>query len=131
MQDVAYRALPRLLNHQPADSADIFALSLSTAQADPADLARVCRWMRVLSYSGVEIPWELLLSLIDLQARSPAFTFDGSVRGVSAEAKLDLVIAVNSNRAMIEPQTFANACSRLAVDVFSDVGRHGKMEPLE
>ncbi|KIR32183.1 hypothetical protein I352_05415 [Cryptococcus deuterogattii MMRL2647] len=129
--DVAYRALPRLLNHQPADSADIFALSLSTAQADPADLARVCRWMRVLSYSGVEIPWELLLSLIDLQARSPAFTFDGSVRGVSAEAKLDLVIAVNSNRAMIEPQTFANACSRLAVDVFSDVGRHGKMVPLE
>lgn len=131
MQDVAYRALPRLLNHQPADSADIFALSLSTAQADPADLARVCRWMRVLSYSGVEIPWELLLSLIDLQARSPAFTFDGNVSGVSAEAKLDLVIAVNSNRAVIEPQTFANACSRLAVDVFSDVGRRGKMEPLE
>lgn len=131
MQDVAYRALPRLLNHQPADSADIFSLSLSTAQADPADLARVCRWMRVLSYSGVEIPWELLLSLIDLQARSPAFTFDGSVGGVSAEAKLDLVIAVNSNRAVIEPQTFANACSRLAVDVFSDVGRRGKMEPLE
>ncbi|OXG10991.1 hypothetical protein C366_06495 [Cryptococcus neoformans Tu401-1] len=129
--DVAYRALPRLLNHQPADSADIFGLSLSTAQAGPADLARVCRWMRVLSYSGVEIPWELLMSLVDLQAGSPAFTFDGIVGGASAEAKLDLVIAINSNRAVIEPQTFASACSRLAVGVFCDMGKHEKMEPLE
>lgn len=131
MQDVAYRALPRLLDHQPADSSDIFAISLSTAQANPADLARVCRWMRVLSYSGVEIPWELLLPLVDLQARSPAFTCDDSAYGASAEAKLDLVIAINSNRAVIEPQTFASTCSQLAIGVFSDVGKDGKMEPLE
>lgn len=129
--DVAYRALPRLLDHQPADSSDIFAISLSTAQANPADLARVCRWMRVLSYSGVEIPWELLLPLVDLQARSPAFTCDDSAYGASAEAKLDLVIAINSNRAVIEPQTFASTCSQLAIGVFSDVGKDGKMEPLE
>ena len=131
MQDVAYRALPRLLDHQPADSSDIFAISLSTAQSNPADLARVCRWMRVLSYSGVEIPWELLLPLVDLQARSPAFTCDDSAYGASAEAKLDLVIAINSNRAVIEPQTFASTCSQLAIGVFSDVGKDGKMEPLE
>ncbi|WVQ73477.1 hypothetical protein IAR50_003049 [Cryptococcus sp. DSM 104548] len=112
--DVAYRSLPRLLGHQPSDSPDIFALSASTTMSVPSDFARVCRWMRVLSFSGAEVPWELLQVLIDQQTE---FGMD-----VPPEASLDLVIAVGANGAPLEPRIFAGLCAKMATTVFNNVG---------
>ncbi|ODN74054.1 hypothetical protein L202_07524 [Cryptococcus amylolentus CBS 6039] len=112
--DVAYRSLPRLLSHQPSDSPDIFALSASTTMSNASDFARVCRWMRVLSFSGAEIPWELLQVLIDQQVE---FGVD-----VPPEASLDVVIAVSANGAPLEPKTFAGLCSIMATTVFDNIG---------
>ncbi|KAK8858838.1 hypothetical protein IAR55_003068 [Kwoniella newhampshirensis] len=118
-QDVVYRSLPRLLRHQgdtgTSSEPDIFALSRSTSQDGPDGLARVCRWMRVLSFSGVDIPWTLLLDLVDLQATMRS----------SLESRLDLVIAINANGQAIDAAGFAEMGAKVGGGVFKDMGAVG------
>jgi hypothetical protein len=59
--------------------------------------------MRVLSFSGVDIPWSTLLKLTDLQSSTRS----------SVEARLDLVIAANANGAVIEADRFAAVCANM------------------
>jgi hypothetical protein len=122
-----YRSLPRLLRHtrpgrsgQAADTGEqnIWTLSTMTLTEGSEGLARVCRWFRVLSFSGVEIPWETLVQLINLSSEPLSVTQDsqGDVKSASRsnrKARLDLVIAVNANAAWIEPQEFAKLCCRM------------------
>ncbi|WWD18729.1 hypothetical protein CI109_103183 [Kwoniella shandongensis] len=119
-QDVVYRSLPRLLRNHPTTSPsselDVFALSRSTSQDGPEGLSRVCRWMKVLSFSGVEIPWPLLFDLIELQA----------TMRTSVEARLDLVIAVNANGQVIDAAGFADVSAKLAGGVFRDMALSGE-----
>ena len=61
--------------------------------------------MRVLAFSGVEVPWQTLTALIDLLQSE----------GTSVKSKLDLVVAVNANGRAIEPAEFARLCARLFV----------------
>ena len=63
--------------------------------------------MRVLAYSGVEIPWPLLTDLIQLQTLTSS----------SVDARLDLVIAVNANGAPIEPDHFAQLCCQMFINL--------------
>ncbi|OCF37304.1 hypothetical protein I316_01213 [Kwoniella heveanensis BCC8398] len=116
-QDVIYRSLPRLLRRSPStpDQSDIFALSLSVSQEGPEGLTRACRWMRVLSFSGVEVPWTVLIDLVDLQATTRS----------STDARGDLVIAVGANGAPIDAEGFARLCDRIGRGVFKETGRSG------
>ncbi|WVF68781.1 hypothetical protein IAT40_003553 [Kwoniella sp. CBS 6097] len=116
-QDVIYRSLPRLLRRCPSnpDQSDIFALSLSVSQEGPEGLTRACRWMRVLSFSGVEVPWTVLINLVDLQATTRSGT----------DARGDLVIAIGANGAQIDPEGFARLCDRIGRGVFTEMGRGG------
>jgi hypothetical protein len=120
---VIYRSLPRLLRHSNAPNngalttvSDIWEYSHATAMESEEGLERVCRWMRVLSFSGVEIPWPTLLELAERQ---------GS--GCSVEAKLDLVIAVNANGAAIEPGRFAIICADLFDHIARDILSLGRL----
>lgn len=93
-------------------------LSAMTLNEGPEGLARVCRWFRVLSFSGVDIPWATLVQMIDLQAKRLSVIQDsqGDVREAfksDLDARLDLVIAVNANAAWIEPEEFAKLCCKL------------------
>jgi hypothetical protein len=96
---------------------DIWEYSHATALDSAEGLERVCRWMRVLSFSGVEIPWPTLLELAERQ-----------VSGCSVEAKLDLVIAVNANGAAIEPGRFALVCADLFDHIARDIPSRGQIQ---
>jgi len=122
-----YRSLPRLLRHtrpgrnlhaDDVGEQDIWTLSTMTLNEGPEGLARVCRWFRVLSFSGVEIPWETLVQIINLQAKRLSVIQEsaGDLKEAfksDLDARLDLVIAVNANAAWIEPQEFATLCCKL------------------
>nr|XP_019045323.1 hypothetical protein I302_05712 [Kwoniella bestiolae CBS 10118]OCF24253.1 hypothetical protein I302_05712 [Kwoniella bestiolae CBS 10118] len=120
-QDVVYRSLPRLLRHSHSsqsssfDQTDLFSLSLSVSQSGPEGLIRVCRWLRVLSFSGVEIPWNLLTDLVELQSTTRSET----------DARLDLVIAVGANGMIMDPEAFAGLCAKMGKGIFRDLGRGG------
>ncbi|WVO14301.1 hypothetical protein L204_101933 [Cryptococcus depauperatus] len=121
-KDVVYRALPRLLNHQHSNSLDIMSSSLVASLESMVDFTRVCRWMRVLSFSGVEIPWEALLALVDQQATGNLSTRDKSYS--VSEAKLDLVIAVGANCTPIEASKFIALCARVGTGIFTDISNN-------
>ncbi|ORY30604.1 hypothetical protein BCR39DRAFT_529130 [Naematelia encephala] len=111
-QDNIYKALPRLLRlHDTRISntseLNLWQMAASTSADAVGGLNRVCRWMRVLAFSGVEIPWPTLTALVDKQTRSNS----------SDEARLDLVIAVNGNASFIEPERFAILCSQMFVNL--------------
>ncbi|WVR06582.1 hypothetical protein IAU60_003614 [Kwoniella sp. DSM 27419] len=113
-QDVAYRSLPRLLRSStPTDQSDIFSLSRSVSLDGSEGFERVCRWMRVLAYSGVEIPWPTLLDLVELQSNTQS----------GLDSKLDLIIAVGANGSPIEPEDFARLCDKIAMSLFEDCTR--------
>ncbi|KAK4689023.1 hypothetical protein P7C73_g1090, partial [Tremellales sp. Uapishka_1] len=108
-QDLIYKSLPRLLqsdrnNHREA-SMDIWAMAKATSLEGVESLERVCRWIRVLAFSGVEVPWSTLTELIELQGFSRS----------SVEARLDLVIAVHANGCDIQPEPFAKLCCAMFV----------------
>lgn len=69
----------------------------------------MCKWLRVLSFSGVEVPWELVTAIIDRH----------DVEGASLESQVDIVIAVNANMTRVEPTDFAKLCCRIFV-TFAD-----------
>ncbi|WRT68054.1 uncharacterized protein IL334_005029 [Kwoniella shivajii] len=125
-QDVVYRSLPRLLRHSTSNSSpsssfdqtDLFSLSLSVSQSGPEGLIRACRWLRVLSFSGVEIPWNLLIDLVELQSTTRS----------EVEARLDLVIAVGANGMALEPEAFAGLCAKVSKGIFVDLGKGGGNE---
>jgi len=57
----------------------------------------VCLWMRVLTISGVEVPWEMISHITG--SKSP-----------SLDAIVDLVHAVGSNKAAIPAESYAELC---------------------
>ncbi|OCF56840.1 hypothetical protein L486_05695 [Kwoniella mangroviensis CBS 10435] len=120
-QDVVYRSLPRLLRHSNSspsssfDQTDLFSLSLSVSQSGPEGLIRVCRWLRVLSFSGVEIPWNVLIDLVELQSTTQS----------EVDARLDLVIAVGANGMIMDPEAFAGLCAKVGKGIFTDMGGQG------
>lgn len=67
--------------------------------------------MRVLSFSGVEVPWDLLGDLAKHQTISS-----------SNEALMDLVIAVGANITDIDAGAFAQLCSALLEKVTLSFG---------
>lgn len=82
-----------------------------TTCADGSEgVERVCRWFRVLSFSGVDIPWEALTAIIRRQGKNLT----------SIEAKLDLIIAVNANGEPLSPASFAEICCQIFMNVASD-----------
>lgn len=85
------------------DHADIWSFAKATSDISTEGLDRVCRWTRVLAMSGVEIHWNILDDLVEKQ----------TAIGESAEAKLDLVIAIQNNASECDPQVFATTCSRI------------------
>nr|XP_019013028.1 uncharacterized protein I206_02525 [Kwoniella pini CBS 10737]OCF51809.1 hypothetical protein I206_02525 [Kwoniella pini CBS 10737] len=116
-QDVVYRSLPRLLRHSSSipsssfEQPDLFSLSLSVSQTGPEGLIRVCRWLRVLSFSGVDVPWELLMDLVELQ----------STTRNEIDARLDLVIAIGANSTSLNPEAFAGLCAKMSNGIFQDI----------
>ena len=78
-----------------------------TSGEGPQGLSRVCRWTRVLAFSGAEIPWPTLSNLVDLQASTTS----------SIEARSDLAIAVNANGAIIDPDSFAKISCQMFVNL--------------
>ncbi|WVQ84347.1 hypothetical protein IAT38_006499 [Cryptococcus sp. DSM 104549] len=147
-QDLVYRALPRLLHNNPLD---IFALCHDSL-SNPSGIPRVCKWLRVLAFSGVEIPWGLLLEVVEHQAAQREQQLEKPVWGLNArlglstgstgsqgqreveqereterrtevEARLDLVVAVNANGASIKDQDLAGICAKLGDGVFKEMGR--------
>nr|XP_018262073.1 uncharacterized protein I303_05088 [Kwoniella dejecticola CBS 10117]OBR84231.1 hypothetical protein I303_05088 [Kwoniella dejecticola CBS 10117] len=129
-QDVVYRSLPRLLRHSTSTSTsstipsssfeqtDLFSLSRSVSQTGPEGLIRVCRWLRVLSFSGVDIPWELLMDMVELQSTS-------STRN-EVYARLDLVIAIGANGMPLDPEVFAGLCGKMTTGIFRDMANGGE-----
>lgn len=107
---MTYKALPRILRHidslNAGSSTDLWTIAQETSSESTQGFERVCTWMRVLAFSGVEIPWELLQSLVDL----------GTAMECSMEARLDLIIAVDANAAYMDSADFAHTCDRLMVN---------------
>ena len=67
---------------------------------NPSNTARVCRWSRILSGAGTEIPWTIINSLLDQQ----------SVILVPVDAQTDLVITMRLNSTPIPTQQYADLC---------------------
>ena len=116
-QDVVYKSLPRLLRYEDSlrgqahERVDIWALAQTAGADGPDGLDRVSRWMRVLAFSGVEIPWPVLTGLINQQTSTKT----------SDLARLDLIIAVNANGAPIDPRQFAQLSCQMYVNLARDV----------
>ncbi|KAL7420508.1 hypothetical protein Q5752_004458 [Cryptotrichosporon argae] len=106
-KDAVYKSLPRLLVRPEAVLAtadgeqDLWGLAAETSRSGPDGLDRVCRWTRVLAFSGAEVPWPTLTSLLDLQTSTRS----------SMDARLDLAIAIASNGAAIDGTRFAQIAS--------------------
>jgi hypothetical protein len=113
-QDHVYRSLPRLLKKAASTAehldqgkpADIWDLVRQNVEEGSDSIRRVCKWLRVLSYSGVEIPWTLLSEI----------TASNGTQNLSNDSRLDLVIAVDANSAAIAPSEFARLCCRMFAD---------------
>jgi len=66
-------------------------------------MIQVCLWMRVLTASGVEVPWEMMSHLIEnIGSDRPAL-----------EAIADLIHASESNTATIPAESYAALCCQL------------------
>lgn len=65
--------------------------------------------MRVLAFSGVEIPWSTLSGFIDLS--TPSF-----------QTRLDLVIAIAANESIIPPIRLAEMCCSLIRNLSKGTG---------
>lgn len=116
-----YRSLPRLLRNATVDGLqdedrvqDIWAFSRMTITDGQEGVARVCKWFRVLSFSGVDVPWSILIPIIESMT-------DASD---NLETILDLVITVNANAAWIDPSEFAKLCNKLFISFISGKGSH-------
>lgn len=109
LQDVDYKALPRLLQH--VDFQDrvvgegLWRLAEVTSREGPDGVKRVCQWLRVLSCSGAEVPWETVDDMVELVASAD----------VSNEARSDLIATVYSNSTQTESKTYAQLCNRQLV----------------
>jgi hypothetical protein len=86
-------------------------LANETSRDDIDGLKRVCRWLRVLSCSGVEVPWESLTALLDLD----------SLAQLSHEARFDLVLAASVNSTPIAHDAHAQLVSRLFANVVASI----------
>ncbi|CAK9780474.1 hypothetical protein CC85DRAFT_283464 [Cutaneotrichosporon oleaginosum] len=109
-EDAAFKALPRLLRHSHdlnGSSTDLWTLANETSRDDVQGLQRVCRWLRVLACSGVEVPWESLTALMDLD----------SLAQIGEESRSDLVLAAGVNSAPIAHDAHAELLSRLFANV--------------
>jgi hypothetical protein len=114
IQDVVYKALPRWLKHDGGGSesqADFWALAKSTVLEGTEGIERVSRWMRVLGCSGVDIPWESLASLSDLQASSP----------VKMESQMDLAVAIGAATHATSSVAFANLVCQVFMSTASEI----------
>lgn len=128
IKDMIYRSLPRLLRHsitskqqvEDDDSQGIWQFAQMTMTEGQEGIARVCKWLRVLAFSGVEIPWAMLTAIIDTSTHSHR----------NLDSTLDLVIAVNANAAWIDPTDFAKLCCKMFVDVVT-FSISGPSAPLE
>ena len=89
---------------------DIWDLSQITMAESKEGVARVCKWLRVLSFSGIEIPWPLINTMVDRQETQKS----------SLESRIDLVIAVNANSARTDPAAFARLCCRILTNFADD-----------
>lgn len=69
--------------------------------------------MRVLSYSGAEIPWRIIRALIHVESQSAAQML---------EVKIDLAVAVRANTAYLDSREFADICVKLLVDFVGITG---------
>jgi hypothetical protein len=74
------------------------------ASSSDEDMGRFCRWMRVLSFSGVEVPWRIIRRLIDIESQSISHM---------NKTKIDLAIAMQANTAYLDPREFADMCVNL------------------
>lgn len=76
----------------------------------------MCKWFRVFSHSGVEIPWPLLTQAIAASEE----------HSMADESKMDLIASVNANPAVIDPSNFAKLCCRMFVNFVSAQSRDSK-----
>lgn len=108
-QDVAYRSLPRLLQHANSQKGilgeDLWELARATSHEGPDGVKRVCQWLRVLSCSGAEVPWETVTDMVELVAGAD----------VANEARLDLISTIHSNTTPTDSKAFAQLCNRQLV----------------
>lgn len=113
MQEAAFKALPRLLRHTSTDndSADLWTLANETSRDDANGLQRVCRWLRVLACSGVEVPWESITALMDLD----------SLARLNDTARFDLVVASSANTTPIALEAHAELVSRVFANIVSSI----------
>lgn len=102
-QDHLFRALPRFIaaghTWDTEDTADVWS-HFKAVSAEPGGLAKVCLWLRVLTTSSVEVPWEVLSHVVDLVKS----------QRLGLEAVSDLVSAVGSNTASIPAESYAELC---------------------
>jgi len=66
-------------------------------------MIQVCLWMRVLTASGVEVPWEMMSHLIE----------NSGADWPALEAIVDLIHASESNTAPIPAESYAALCCQL------------------
>lgn len=71
----------------------------------------MCRWLRVLACSGVDVPWESLTALLDLN----------NLGQLSDDARLDLVLAASVNSTPIAHDAHAELISRLFANVVASI----------
>jgi hypothetical protein len=99
-QDHLFRALPRLIGAghtwNTEETADIWSHA-RTVSHEPDGLAKVCLWLRILTFSGVEVPWEMISHAIE------------SVKCgvIPLEAVDDLLHAVGNNTTSIPAERLA------------------------
>ena len=85
---------------------NVWELCQAVASEGLDGLTRVIRWLRVLSFSGVEVPWSLVKQMADI----------GREQALTMEARMDLIVSINANSTRIEPSEFAELCCRMFVD---------------
>ncbi|BEJ14085.1 hypothetical protein CspHIS471_0312590 [Cutaneotrichosporon sp. HIS471] len=113
-EEVAFKALPRLLRHSHTlnnDSADLWTLANETSRDDIHGLQRVCRWLRVLACSGVDVPWESLTAVVDID----------NLNQLNDEARFDIVLAASVNSTPIAHDAHAEFLSRLFANVVASI----------
>ncbi|GMK53787.1 hypothetical protein CspeluHIS016_0103730 [Cutaneotrichosporon spelunceum] len=115
-EEAAFKALPRLLRHSHTFnnySTDLWTLANETSRDDLRGLQRVCRWLRVLACSGVEVPWESITAVLDL----------GNLSQLNGQAQFDLVLAASVNSTPIAHDAHAEFLSRLFANVVASIER--------
>lgn len=84
---------------------DLWSLATATSQEGPEGVQRVCQWLRVLSCSGAEVPWDIVTDMVELVAGAD----------VANEARLDLISTIHSNTTPTDSKAFAQLCNRQLV----------------